>query len=56
MLICYRTMPRVPDREADVNDERFRPDLRLGLTDAAVRKVANIVKWFEATAGLPHDR
>ncbi|KAI0261366.1 hypothetical protein BC834DRAFT_830447 [Gloeopeniophorella convolvens] len=46
--ICYRTMPRtsVP---ADV---RLRPDLRLGASDAAVRRVAAVVAWFERMAGL----
>lgn len=55
MLICYRTMPRAPDADIGVNDERFRPDLRLGYSDAAVRKVAAIVKWFEGMAGLPYS-
>ncbi|KAI0088108.1 hypothetical protein BDY19DRAFT_952096 [Irpex rosettiformis] len=54
MLICYRTMPRAPDRDTGVNDERFRPDLRLGFSDATVRKVSNVVRWFEEMAGLPH--
>jgi len=44
--ICYRTMPYTHD------DNRLRPDLRLGISDAAVRKVAAIVKWFEGMAGL----
>ncbi|KAI0338287.1 hypothetical protein BDW22DRAFT_1363173 [Trametopsis cervina] len=56
MLICYRTMPRAPDRDIGVNDERFRPDLRLGNSDATVRKVAAVVRWFENTAGLPQSR
>ncbi|KAF8265003.1 hypothetical protein EI94DRAFT_1590535 [Lactarius quietus] len=49
--ICYRTMPRtsVP---ADV---RLRPDLRLGTSDAAVRRVAAVVTWFERMAGLGID-
>ncbi|KAH9895225.1 hypothetical protein C8Q73DRAFT_492195 [Cubamyces lactineus] len=46
MEICYRTMPSAPQ------DARFRPDLRLGFSDAAVRKVASTVKWFEDIAGL----
>ncbi|KAL7281358.1 hypothetical protein ACG7TL_004667 [Trametes sanguinea] len=46
MEICYRTMPSVPQ------DARIRPDLRLGLSDAAVRKVASVVRWFEDVAGL----
>ncbi|KAI8992944.1 hypothetical protein BD414DRAFT_482823 [Trametes punicea] len=46
MQICYRTMPCVPQ------DARLRPDLRLGFSDAAVRKVASVVKWFEDVAGL----
>jgi hypothetical protein len=46
--ICYRTMPRtsVPA------DMQLRPDLRLGASDAAVRRVAALVSWFERTAGL----
>ncbi|KAL6303504.1 hypothetical protein BKA93DRAFT_826566 [Sparassis latifolia] len=44
--ICYRTMPSMPQ------DNRFRPDLRLGFSDAAVRKVAAVVNWFEGMAGL----
>lgn len=54
MLICYRTMPRLTDRAAGINDEHFRPDLRLGSSDATVRKVAGLVRWFEEMAGLPH--
>ncbi|KAI0829741.1 hypothetical protein BC628DRAFT_1063783 [Trametes gibbosa] len=44
--ICYRTLPSA------LHDARFRPDLRLGLSDAAVRKVASVVAWFEGVAGL----
>ena len=33
-------------------DNRLRPDLRLGESDAAVRKVAAMVRWFEGLAGL----
>ncbi|KAG5635340.1 hypothetical protein H0H81_011662 [Sphagnurus paluster] len=44
--ICYRTMPYTHE------DTRLRPDLRLGESDAAVRKVAAIVRWFEEMAGL----
>ncbi|KAH8984018.1 hypothetical protein EDB92DRAFT_1936585 [Lactarius akahatsu] len=46
--ICYRTMPRtsVPA------DLRLRPDLRLGTSDAAVRRVAAVVTWFERMAGF----
>lgn len=49
--ICYRTMPRtsVPA------DLRLRPDLRLGTSDAAVRRVAAVVTWFERMAGLNLD-
>ncbi|KAH9921239.1 uncharacterized protein BXZ73DRAFT_91848 [Epithele typhae] len=46
LMICYRTMPAVAE------DARLRPDLRLGLSDAAVRKVATLVRWFEGMAGL----
>jgi len=44
--ICYRTMAYSPE------DNRLRPDLRLGFSDAAVRKVASVVSWFENLAGL----
>ena len=44
--ICYRTMPYAHE------DQRLRPDLRLGASDATVRKVAEVVKWFEGVAGL----
>ncbi|KAG7094692.1 hypothetical protein E1B28_005511 [Marasmius oreades] len=44
--ICYRTMPYTPE------DRRLRPDLRLGASDAAVRKVGAVVQWFERMAGL----
>ncbi|KAG6818605.1 hypothetical protein H0H93_003561 [Arthromyces matolae] len=44
--ICYRTMPYTHE------DNRLRPDLRLGQSDAAVRKVGAVVKWFEDMAGL----
>ncbi|KAF8633582.1 hypothetical protein AX15_001375 [Amanita polypyramis BW_CC] len=46
LTICYRTLPR------EDGDQKLRPDLRLGATDAAVRKVAGVVKWFERMAGL----
>ncbi|KAJ6617654.1 hypothetical protein B0H10DRAFT_1796993 [Mycena sp. CBHHK59/15] len=44
--ICYRTMPYTRE------DQRLRPDLRLGASDASVRKVAAVVRWFEGMAGL----
>jgi hypothetical protein len=46
--ICYRTMPRTSVSA----DMQLRPDLRLGASDAAVRRVADLVSWFERTAGL----
>ena len=46
LTICYRTLPR------ENGDERLRPDLRLGASDVAVRKVAGVVRWFENMAGL----
>ncbi|EKM54792.1 uncharacterized protein PHACADRAFT_258891 [Phanerochaete carnosa HHB-10118-sp] len=49
MSICYRTMPWGDDPAG----EKLRPDLRLGYSDAAVRKVASVVQWFQSTAGLP---
>ena len=33
-------------------DMHLRPDLRLGASDAAVRRVAAVVSWFERMAGL----
>lgn len=33
-------------------DMQLRPDLRLGGSDASVRKVASLVRWFERMAGL----
>ncbi|VDB83328.1 unnamed protein product [Peniophora sp. CBMAI 1063] len=47
--ICYRTMPRLSFPE----DARLRPDLELGQSEAAVRRVMTLVDWFEAMAGLP---
>ncbi|KAK7053798.1 hypothetical protein R3P38DRAFT_3305223 [Favolaschia claudopus] len=44
--ICYRTMPYTHE------DQRLRPDLRLGASDASVRKVSAVVRWFEGMAGL----
>ncbi|KAI0056445.1 hypothetical protein BV25DRAFT_1814042 [Artomyces pyxidatus] len=46
--ICYRSMPRAAVPE----DDRLRPDLRLGYSDAAVRRVSAVVGWFERMAGL----
>ena len=37
----------------DYSEEKLRPDLRLGYSDAAVRKVADVVRWFQELAGLP---
>jgi hypothetical protein len=44
--ICFRTMPYTHA------DKYLRPDLRLGNSDAGVRKVASIVNWFQRMAGL----
>ena len=44
--ICYRAMPYTHE------DSRLRPDLRLGASDAGVKKVEALVKWFEEMAGL----
>ena len=41
MVLCYRTLPY------DRGDRRYRPDLRLGQTDLAVKKVSSVVEWFE---------
>ncbi|PFH49043.1 hypothetical protein AMATHDRAFT_76413 [Amanita thiersii Skay4041] len=46
LTICYRTMPYTKE------DQALRPDLRLGASDAAVRKVGGVVRWFEKMAGL----
>ncbi|KAH9980829.1 hypothetical protein BGW80DRAFT_1434199 [Lactifluus volemus] len=50
--ICFRTMPR-PSVPADMH---LRPDLRLSASDAAVRRVAAVVAWFERMAGLSGAR
>ncbi|KAI1796159.1 hypothetical protein LXA43DRAFT_655623 [Ganoderma leucocontextum] len=44
--VCFRALPSISQ------DAQFRPDLRLGLSDAVVRKVASVVSWFEGMAGL----
>jgi hypothetical protein len=44
--ICYRTMVYSPE------DNKLRPDLRLGYSDASVRRVSSVVKWFQNMAGL----
>ena len=33
-------------------DNRFRPDLRFGISDTPAWKVSVIVRWFEGIAGL----
>nr|GAT49922.1 predicted protein [Mycena chlorophos] len=45
--ICYRTMPYTHE------DQQLRPDLRLGVSDGCVRKVAAVARWFEHMAGIP---
>ncbi|KAI5985647.1 hypothetical protein EDD15DRAFT_2582430 [Pisolithus albus] len=44
--ICYRTLPTTR------TDARLRPDLRLGCSDVAVRRVGVLVRWFEDVAGV----
>ncbi|KAI6124739.1 hypothetical protein EDD16DRAFT_1475007 [Pisolithus croceorrhizus] len=44
--ICYRTLPTIR------TDARLRPDLRLGCSDVAVRRVGILVRWFEEVAGV----
>ncbi|KAF8893713.1 hypothetical protein CPB84DRAFT_1837309 [Gymnopilus junonius] len=46
LFICFRTMPYIHE------DGRLRPDLRLGISEPSVRKVAALVAWFEHMAGL----
>ncbi|KAF8167247.1 hypothetical protein B0H34DRAFT_7954 [Crassisporium funariophilum] len=46
LTICYRSMPYTHE------DNRLRPDLRLGESEPSVRKVAAVVCWFEHMAGL----
>ncbi|KAJ8517696.1 hypothetical protein ONZ45_g5151 [Pleurotus djamor] len=46
LQVCFRSMPATND------DLRLRPDLRLGYSDPAVRKVAEVTTWFEGMAGL----
>ncbi|KAG8997821.1 hypothetical protein FRB94_007429 [Tulasnella sp. JGI-2019a] len=47
MIICYRTLP-MNARE----DRHYRPDLRLGQSDAALRRVATVVRWVEEVANI----
>ena len=44
--LCYRTLPSAR------SDAGLRPDLRLGQSDAAVRRVGSLVRWFEGVAGI----
>ncbi|TBU24669.1 hypothetical protein BD311DRAFT_780864 [Dichomitus squalens] len=46
LQVCFRAMP------STIEDSQFRPDLRVGLSDAVVRRVASVVNWFEGIAGL----
>lgn len=46
MQVCYRVLPSTS------SDVRLRPDLRLAHMDAAVRQVANVVRWVQAMAGV----
>jgi hypothetical protein len=40
----------------DEEDRQLRPDLRLGMSEPSVRKVQNVVSWFERMAGLCESR
>ncbi|KAL4064191.1 hypothetical protein V8B97DRAFT_1876103 [Scleroderma yunnanense] len=44
--LCYRTLPSTH------TDALLRPDLRLGKSDAAIRRVGGLVRWFEGVAGI----
>jgi Shieldin complex subunit 2, first OB fold domain len=44
--ICYRTLPDTYE------DRKLRPDLRLGNSVPAVRKVGEVVNWMERMAGI----
>lgn len=33
-------------------DARLRPDLRLAASDAGVRRVAAVARWFEEAVGI----
>ena len=46
ILICYRILP------TDRTDRALCPDLRLGASDAAVRRVDNVVRWLKAVLGV----
>ena len=46
LQVCFRAMPTT------IEDEQFRPDLRIGPSDSAVRRVASVLNWFEGMAGL----
>lgn len=57
LTICYRTMPEPTTSTRNRNDNNnvlraLRPDLRLGASDAGVRRVAALVAWFERMSGL----
>jgi hypothetical protein len=44
--VCYRTVLLVPE------DKRFRPDLRIGIYDPAIAKVARVVRWMQQMRGI----
>ena len=44
--ICYHTMPYAH------KDQQLQPDLQLGASNTTVRKVAEVVKWFESVTGM----
>lgn len=49
MNICYRTLPSTP------SDKYLRPDLRLAASDPGLRRVSDVVGWFENAVGLSND-
>lgn len=46
MIICYRTLKILRE------DRRYRPDLRLGHSDPALRRVSMLVDWVEGVANI----
>lgn len=49
MNISYRTLPYIP------SDKHLRPDLRLAASDPGLRRVSDVVGWFENAVGLSND-
>jgi len=44
--VCYRTIPLTSE------DRKLRPDLRIGIYDPAIAKVARVVQWVQQMGGM----